>query len=118
MAAPNQEAEWNRDLSFADGVLEYSQRPEQTEHENEPNERTWLLQKPNGDPSAANVPQIHDPNDIEAARKQDDTRTHLLSKAVEAIVAPFATLMAGSLMLLPFWILIAFLLATLRYVCS
>lgn len=113
MAALLRHSSLDRSLHRHDGVLGYEERLVQSPAEDENTERTGLLWKPADDTSASDTLQgsgSDDRPDVEAAREYDIEHLPWLRKAMF-----YMTIMSGCLTMLPFWILIAFLIFTLWY---
>jgi hypothetical protein len=116
MPVSTQDTGLKRDLSPADSLLDNHDTLDYDAHESEITERTGLLGKPQSDTSTLINPsssQLDDGADVEAAREQDDHQTNWLIRIMQSLIALLTTMMAGFLTLLPFWILIAFLLIPL-----
>lgn len=119
MAVSTQDAGLERDTSPTDSLLDNDDRLDYDEHESEITERTGLLGKHHSDTSTLINPsssQLEDGTDVEAAQEQDDEHASWLVRTMKSLITLLTTMMAGFLTLLPFWILIAFLLIPLWWV--
>jgi hypothetical protein len=119
MAVNNQNTGVKRDLSLAERILEYQETLDRTAHESETTERTRLLWKHHGDTSASNPSaneQLVRSTDVEAGREQDDARSNWLVKTIQFLLElkVYAIMLSGFLPLLPFYILMAFLVVFVK----
>lgn len=107
-ANTNHYPEPKRDLSLTARILEYQDQLENDDRNDQSNESTRLLWKPNG--LAAEREQIPtDQGDVEAGREQEEQSRGWLARASEAVIVFYMTMLDGFLPLMSFWILIAFL---------
>lgn len=112
MEPSNRDESTYQALGPSDRILEYQQQLVHSPHEDETTERTGLLWKHHSDGSTSDT--LHEADfdnttDMEAAHEYDMEHMPWLQRIVFCM-----TIRSGFLTMLPFWILISFLLMTLR----